>query len=92
MLGRVAPLGACNRRGAYGRLAHASLLQALLAERVARERADDSRAAIDRAYRYALGRSATTEEMEQALALSAEHGLEPLCWVLLNTSEFLYVR
>ena len=52
---------------------------------------DDERA-IDRAYHYTYGRPSSGEETARAAALAREHGLESVCWVLLNSSEFVYVR
>jgi hypothetical protein len=47
---------------------------------------------IDRAYRLTLGRPPLDREAIDANTLAQTHGLEHVCWVLLNTSEFLYVR
>src|SRR5262249_17339895 len=62
------------------------------AERVEKEAGKDAGAQANRAYRRALGRPPTKAEAGRAAALAKEHGLESLCWVLLNASEFLYVR
>jgi hypothetical protein len=58
------------------------------AERLRRESGDR----IEAAYRLAFGRRPTAAEAERAAALVREHDLESLCWVLLNASEFLYLR
>lgn len=47
---------------------------------------------VRQAYRLALGRQPDAPEMAESLDLLQQHGLETLCWGLLNTSEFLYVR
>ncbi len=62
------------------------------AERVAREAGDDPAARVALAYRLAFGREPTAAEKERAVAHVREHGIEGLCWVLLNASEFLYLR
>jgi len=64
----------------------------LLAERVKTEAVGNGEAQIGHAYRLALGREPTPREKDRAAALVKDHGLENLCWVLLNSSEFLYVR
>jgi hypothetical protein len=62
------------------------------AGRVAREASDDPAAQVALAYRFAFGRPPTAAEKERAVAHVREHGAESLCWVLLNASEFLYLR
>ena len=64
----------------------------LFADRVRREGGADPGAQVERAYRLALGRRPTGAETARAAALVREHGVEHLCWVLLNASEFLYLR
>ena len=44
------------------------------------------------AFALSLGREPSADERDHAATLAREHGLEQLCWVLFNTSEFLYVR
>ncbi len=61
-------------------------------ERVAREAGDDPAAQVMLAYRLALGRPPTAAEKGRAVGHVREHGVESLCWVLLNASEFLYLR
>jgi hypothetical protein len=48
-------------------------------------------AQVSLAYRVALGRPPTQEESVAAATLVREQGAETLCWVLLNSSEFLYL-
>ena len=63
-----------------------------LAERAMKEANDDLPKAIQAAYRLAFSRPPTPEETARALAVSKERSLTSVCWVLLNASEFLYVR
>jgi hypothetical protein len=63
----------------------------LLAGRV-RGQAQDEAGQVERAYRLVLGRTPSPEEKRRAVQLVHEHDLQSLCWVLLNTSEFLYLR
>jgi hypothetical protein len=62
------------------------------AGRVPREAGSEVAAQVAWAYRLALGRKPTPREAERAEKLVREHGLESLCWALLNSSEFLYLR
>jgi hypothetical protein len=62
------------------------------AERVGKEAGDDLAARVAIAYRLAFGRMPTPVEKEQAVGHVRENGIESLCWVLLNASEFLYIR
>jgi hypothetical protein len=62
------------------------------AGRVAKEAGDDPAARVVLAYRLAFGRQPTADEKQRAAGHVREHGIESLCWVLLNASEFLYVR
>lgn len=65
---------------------------AKLAERALRESNNDLRRAIDIAYRRALGRAANKADLEIAFPAAKERGLFHVCWVLLNSTEFVYVR
>ena len=47
---------------------------------------------IDSAWRRTLGRSPSDHEIATALDVLANSDLATLCWVLLNTSEFLQIR
>jgi hypothetical protein len=62
------------------------------AERVQKEAGDDAEKQVVAAYRLAFGRAPSQKETERAAKLVREHGLDNLCWVLLNASEFLYLR
>jgi hypothetical protein len=62
------------------------------AGRVEKEAGGDLVAQVGHAYRLALGRPPSEAETRRAAALAGEHGLESLCWVLLNASEFLYLK
>ena len=48
--------------------------------------------AIDAAYRRALGRPASKDEVTRAVVAAKERGLASVCWALLNSTEFIYVR
>lgn len=63
-----------------------------LAERVRQGAPQDLPAAIQGAYRLVLGRRATHEEAQRALSVANERGLAHVCWALLNSSEFIYLR
>jgi hypothetical protein len=63
-----------------------------LAERALREANQNLPAALQMAYCLALGRSATREESTRALAAAKERGFATVCWALLNSTEFVYVR
>jgi hypothetical protein len=62
------------------------------AERVRIQQGGDVVSQVRAAYRLAFGRTPTETETGRAAILVRDHGLESLCWVLLNASEFLYVR
>jgi len=62
------------------------------AERVQREARGGVTGQVTAVYRLALGREPAAREAERAARLVREHGLESLCWTLLNSSEFLCVR
>ncbi len=52
----------------------------------------DPAAQVRRAFLLAYQREPAAWELQQAQDLAAQHGLETLCWGILNTSEFLYVE
>ena len=62
------------------------------AERLKTEAGADVTAQINLAYRLAFGRAPTSGESQRAAVLARSQGVESVCWVLLNASEFLYVR
>jgi hypothetical protein len=62
-----------------------------LALRVMREEGDPA-GAIQSAYRLALGRSPSATELDRATAAARDRGLQSVCWALLNSTEFLYVK
>ena len=64
----------------------------LLAERALAESANDLPTAVHNAYRLALGRPPKKEEAERALAAARARSLTNVCWALLNSTEFVYVR
>jgi mono/diheme cytochrome c family protein len=63
-----------------------------LARRVRQAAGADPNAQVLLAYRLAFGRAPEDDEGAAAARLVQEHGLDSACWVLLNASEFLYVR
>jgi len=63
-----------------------------LAERAMKESQDNVPQAIHAAYRLALGRPPSKEEARRALAVVNERSLTNVCWALLNSTEFVYVR
>jgi hypothetical protein len=63
-----------------------------LAARALAEAKGDSTKVISATYRHALGRAATPEEMKRATEAVNERGLAHVCWALLNSTEFVYVR
>ena len=63
-----------------------------LAARAAAAAPDDPAAAVITAYRLTLGRRPTPEELSRATAAARDRGLPAVCWVLLNSTEFVYVR
>ena len=63
-----------------------------LAARVTALASNDPAQSIEHAYRLALGRAPSAQERDQALAAERDRGLPSVCWVLLNSTEFLYVQ
>ncbi len=63
-----------------------------LAERALKESGNDLPRAIEQAYRLALGRAPDKAERKRALAAARERSLTNVCWALLNSTEFVYVR
>jgi hypothetical protein len=49
-------------------------------------------AAIQRIYEYILARPPTEAERATMFAEANDRGLWHVCWALLNSTEFLYVR
>jgi hypothetical protein len=62
------------------------------AERVRQEAGSNPAAQIDLAYRIALTRPPTNQELSLALDMVGEQSLEDFMHVVLNLSEFLYTR
>jgi hypothetical protein len=63
-----------------------------LAARALTEAKNDLAEAIRGAYRHALGREATRDELKRGTKVAKERGLPHLCWALLNSTEFVYVQ
>jgi hypothetical protein len=51
----------------------------------------DDGQSVRQAVRRAWLRDPTSDELEELSALAAEHGLEAVCRLLLNSNEFLFV-
>ena len=64
----------------------------VLAKRVQADASGDAARAVDRAYAYSVGREPSAVERARALEVSQQRGLANVCWALLNSTEFLYVR
>ena len=65
---------------------------AQLAARALKQSDHDLTGAVRTAYRLALGRAPTADETKRALATALERSLTNVCWALLNSTEFVYVR
>src|SRR5262249_41737834 len=63
-----------------------------LAERAMKETSDKEADAIRLVYRYAFGRDATPVEVRRGTVVARDHGLQTVCWAMLNATEFLYVK
>jgi hypothetical protein len=63
-----------------------------LADRVMKSAGGDVERAVPEAYRSALGRDATAGERDRAVEAARDRGMFHVCWVLLNSTEFVYVR
>ena len=63
-----------------------------LAERSQRMGGGETSGAVVAAWHLALGRPPAANELAQAQAAVRERGLVNVCWVLLNSTEFIYVR
>ncbi len=62
------------------------------AGRARMEGGPELKAQVNRAWQLALGRDASADEEKSGTELARQHGMEQLCWALLNSSEFIYVR
>ncbi len=63
-----------------------------LTERAMKAGGGDRAAAVRAAYRLALGRVPSEEESRRAASAASERDLSSVCWALLNSTEFVYVR
>lgn len=63
-----------------------------LAERALRAEGNDIGRAIDYAYELTVGREPNHQEAARAIAAAKERDLKSVCWALLNSTEFIYVR
>ncbi|HEY2953357.1 MAG TPA: DUF1553 domain-containing protein, partial [Verrucomicrobiae bacterium] len=62
------------------------------ADRLNKEAGESVPAQIKLGYRLAFGRAPNADELARTTELARHDGLESVCWVLLNASEFLYVK
>ena len=53
---------------------------------------DDVQQQVEHIYRRAIGRWPTRNEAADMVTLVKKHGLKTACWVLMNSSEFLYLK
>ncbi|MBO0799782.1 MAG: DUF1553 domain-containing protein, partial [Blastocatellia bacterium] len=60
------------------------------AERLQKERPDDLRRQVERAYWLAFGRAPAADEQEKSVAFARSSGLPNLCRALLNLNEFAF--
>ena len=65
---------------------------AFFAERLRQEAGDDRGAQIDRAFAIAFARKASPAERQRLSALADDHGLEQVCRVIFNSSEFAFLQ
>lgn len=65
---------------------------AQLAERSLQQANRQIPEAVQAAYRFALGRAPSQAESARAAAVAKERGLSHVCWALLNSTEFVYVK
>ncbi len=65
---------------------------AVFAERIRKEAGESAAAQLDLAYRLAYGRTATKDERQHGMQVAKEHGMRAVCWAILNSSEFVYIR
>jgi hypothetical protein len=63
-----------------------------LADRAMKAGGGDPDAAIRAAWRLALGRAPGADELKRAASAAKDRGLVSVCWALLNSTEFVYVR
>ncbi len=63
-----------------------------LAQRARTTAGDDLRGAVRSAYLLALGRTPSAAETTRAVANANVRDLTSVCWVLLNSTEFIYVE
>jgi hypothetical protein len=62
------------------------------AERIRAEAPKDEKQQVEQAFEIALARPPSTAESQRMLQLAKTHGLEQVCRVLLNCSEFVFLQ
>ena len=65
---------------------------AFFAERLRAEAGDDRGEQIARAFAIAFSRQASPAESKRLAALADDHGLEQVCRVIFNSSEFAFLQ
>lgn len=65
---------------------------ALWAERIRSEVGGDLATQVDRAVALAYSRRPTAHERQRLVSLARDHGLEQVCRVIFNTSEFAFIQ
>jgi hypothetical protein len=81
------PIQALNLLNSQFTLEHAKAF----AERVKKEVGEDAAKQITRAYQLALNRVPSQDELNDALPVVREDGVEVLCRALFNSNEFLFL-
>ena len=64
----------------------------LFAERIRQEAGPETAAQIDRSFLLALSRPPSFQERQHLIQFANQHGLQQVCRVLFNASEFLYLQ
>jgi hypothetical protein len=62
------------------------------ATRIREQVGDDLNQQVQHIYQEAISRSPTPNEAAEMTTLVKQHGLKTACWVLMNSSEFLYLK
>ncbi|KAA5538980.1 DUF1553 domain-containing protein [Roseiconus nitratireducens] len=62
------------------------------ADRLRKQAGDDLSEQIDVAFSLAFSRQPTVDERERLVQLASDHGLQQVCRILFNTSEFLFLQ
>ncbi len=63
-----------------------------LVSRVEKLHPDDHKAQIEQVFQLVFGRMPTDVEVEKTDTVRREHSLREICWALLNSTEFIFVK